>query len=301
MSADLTEIKKLEVQLKLKELLKETSLINNRIDLDIMYTKVKQYIAQENILKVEYNRRLNKASETLLNTPVLVKIIYIVDVLNRGKTENDFIFDMPEKLFFRSLSYRMGDKEENIKYGKSLVGFYNNNILFNYANSLNENEKESKLVKTEHQIFKILGLINNKKYKPFFDGIEMLLFECEEIHFASYTNHLPENHFITMYFKTILFATIEKLFTYTFELETENENPKITPTTLNIFDRLKMTEREKEVFSMFMQGIEIKEIASRLNIAYTTVDKHIWKICEANNIKPGQKNLKNYALQILTK
>lgn len=224
MSTELTVKNKLEIQLKLKEFLKEAITIESRIDLDIMYTKTKLYIESESILKNEYNRRISNVAEVIANTRIITKIINIVDVFNKEIFFEDFRFDNPKVLFFLSLKKNMSNDNENIKYGKSLLGFYHNNILEHYAKTLNKAEKELKMYKAEIQSYKLLQWAEKEKYKPYFEGLEMLLLECEFIHDVSYCHHTIDDQFMTMYFKTVLIATLEKLYDYILDLQIDSIN-----------------------------------------------------------------------------
>lgn len=190
MSADLTPNKKLEIQLKLKELFHETYRSNDIGSLDIMSTKIKQYFLQEGILQKEYENKLENYFYSIKNTNVTNHITKIVSIIQKGlptkiyeatkDKEDTFINSLV--MFFPLLKTIIATDVQITDYivsNYSLTGFYLGGIMRFYGR---KEEDDNLTYKRLKHFYKLMHFSMTEKYSRFLDGVEFAVLDIDNAH-----------------------------------------------------------------------------------------------------------------------
>ena len=293
---DIKKSKLYEIILKIKELTYEVIKANSDEAIDMLYTKIKLYIYSEELLYKEVEKRVNDymlfAKDNIKTFILLEKFIkkinkdWNVDALS-------IITGTMEALLWDIIKEPTESEEYFIDYDFNIASLYLNKSSIFLLDKENDKNKRKEFFENYGKIKKIL---QKEKFKTISQCQEFFILFAEDS-FNIQWDMILEEYCYKVFNKTLLLGCLLNLQGYVKSQINRDKSITLENLPTDILQTLDLANREKEVFSMFIQGIATKEIARRLNVAYNTVDTQLRKVCEKNNLPAGQKKLRNYILQ----
>lgn len=290
--------KKYQIILELKQLKNELSKIDNFEDLDVMYSKVKNYIYSEKELENIYENILSKFSDDVIKSTEyaqvyskIYKLLRKVIIPKQQPTISEFLtFYIPE--YFNCLNNPNNIK---IKPANTLYEFYIMNTI--------DITEQTKDIVTFAKFQRILIRILNKAPKLMLD-LEVFILALEDMQsFQLKYDRINNNKIYDFcYYHSVLMGALTLLLIKVKDNINSIRNKTENPNNINSQEELiktytqKLSPQETKVFeAIFHSKFSMKEVAAHLDLKTSNVRSIIERINTKIGLGlKGIRQLNNY-------